>query len=235
MVAEGLAVQPSVEDSVLALGNKGMIENSAAPGDILEGSEIENLALDYDWELALDNMNREPVLDNMGNNPALAGAVERHSLDSTDKYPALAPVDAVHNSAAEHSALERMVDHSALDNAAEDFASALDAAAAPEDPSPDLGAVPESSVSALDTAPVFDTAPENFAPDLGTVAEYSVLDPDGASGYPALAFGRDIENNLARDFVIDKTDKGSAFEALDDLRSCIQKAIVDADFDKASR
>ncbi|EGX51331.1 hypothetical protein AOL_s00054g401 [Orbilia oligospora ATCC 24927] len=253
MVAEGLAVQPSAEETVLALGNNYIIENSAAPGGILEGCEIENLALDYNRELALDNMNREPVLDNTGKNPALAGAVERHSLDSTDRYPALAPVDSVHNSAAEHNALEKMVDHSALDNAAEDFASALDAA--PEDPAPDLGAVPESSVSALDTAPVFDTAPENFAPDLGTAAEYSGLDLDGASGYPALdtaaeysglaldgasgypalAFGRDIENNLARDFVIDKTDKGSAFEALDDLRSCVQKAIVDADFDKASR
>ncbi|KAF3280777.1 hypothetical protein TWF970_002472 [Orbilia oligospora] len=231
MVAEGLAVQPSAEETVLALGNNYIIENSAAPGGILEGCEIENLALDYNRELALDNMNREPVLDNTGKNPALAGAVERHSLDSTDRYPALAPVDSVHNSAAEHNALEKMVDHSALDNAAEDFASALDAA--PEDPAPDLGAVPESSVSALDTAPVFDTAPENFAPDLGTAAEYSGLALDGASGYPALAFGRDIENNLARDFVIDKTDKGSAFEALDDLRSCVQKAIVDADFDKA--
>ncbi|KAF3158770.1 hypothetical protein TWF788_004512 [Orbilia oligospora] len=230
-----------MEDSVLVLGNKGMIENSTAPGDILEGSEIENLALDYDREPSLDNMGREPVLDNMCKNPSLAGTVEHRSLDSTDRYPALVPVEAVgyralgdaHNSAAEYSALEKMVDHSALDDAAEDFASALDAA--PEDPAPDLGAVPESSVSALDTASVFDTAPENFAPDLGPAAEYSVLDLDCASGYPALAFGWDIENDLARGFVIDKTNKGSAFEAPDDLRSCIQKAIVDADFDKASR
>ncbi|KAF3201418.1 hypothetical protein TWF106_002835 [Orbilia oligospora] len=215
-----------------------MIENSTAPGDILEGSEIESLALDYDREPSLDNMGREPVLDNMCKNPSLAGTVEHHSLDSTDRYPALVPVEAVgyralgdaHNSAAEYSALEKMVDHSVLDDAAEDFASALDAA--PEDPAPDLGA---SSVSALGTAPVFDTAPENFAPDLGPAAEYSVLDLDRASGYPALAFGWDIENNFARGFVIDETNKGSAFEALDGPRSCIQKAIVDADFDKASR